>query len=401
MSEPVLVMGSAVTTPAGQTVDDVMVALEAGKVLAQPAPFDTSEFRSSACTVAHEFDPSIQLSKSDVRRMPRAVQLTAATGLELGRSVDERVWRNERSAIVVGTGIGGLELYDSSYEQNRARHRGMSPLTVPMIMPSAAASELSIRLGVSGTVLTVSGACASSLQAVIHGCMLIRSGMADVVLAGGGEGLLSPTIYAAFSRTDAMARSVNSLRGPFDRNRDGFALGEGAGFVILANERGLRLLDAEPVGQIVGVGQSSDAFHIAAPDPEGAGAAQCMERALRDGQLRSDDVGHVVAHGTATVAGDAAEAAAIGRVFGVETPPVTAHKGSLGHLLGGSGVVSLIAALRSAQTGVVPPIAGLDEPDPDLSLDLVRGSVRTISSGGTAVVNALAFGGLNTCAIVR
>jgi 3-oxoacyl-[acyl-carrier-protein] synthase II len=302
--------------------------------------------------------------------------------------------------VVVGTGIGGLSRYDDAVEEQSRGHRRVSPLTVPMIMPSAAAAELSIRLPSRAPSLTVSGACASGSLALIHAVHMIRAGRAKVVIAGGGEGLLTQMIFGAFSRTDAMVPGTDEPPGPFDADRKGFVMGEGAGFTVLAAMDACVAAGITPVAEILGVGESTDAFHIAAPAPDGIGAALAMQAALDDAGLDGDDIGHIAAHATATPTGDVAEAAGIAATF-PRIPPVTAHKGALGHLIGGAGAVSAIAAWTSAQRGLVPPVAGLRNLDPDVSLPVVADVPLVIEAGRPAMVNAFAFGGLNTSLIVR
>jgi 3-oxoacyl-[acyl-carrier-protein] synthase II len=399
----VAVLSASVVTPAGCTAEALMEVLDAGKVLATTdTGFDTGDFKSHLCTRVDGFNPEEELSKSDIRRLPRAVQLAVTAGIR-AVSAGQGEWDrlDPEPAIVVGTGIGGLERYDEAANASRERgHRQMSPMTVPMIMPSAAAAELSIRLGTRAPSLTISGACASSALALVHGAHMIRSGRAPLVLAGGSEALLVSMIYSAFDRTGAMARGVEEPPGPFDRDRTGFVMGEGAAFAVLADWDACEDLGIEPIAEILGTGESTDAHHIAAPPADGAGAALSMRRALADADLDAADIGHIAAHATATPSGDIAEAAAIHAVF-TEPPPVTAHKGAIGHTLGASGAISAIAAWTSAQRGIVPPIAGLQQPDADLDLPAVQGSPVRIEPGLPALVNAFAFGGLNVSLIVR
>lgn len=400
MPEAVAVIGAGVSTPAGCTIEAMMDVLESAKVLAAEADFDTEEYRSHLCTRVVDFDPLETLSHPDSRRMPRALQLMVGTAMRVVASCRDEWERIEgEPAIVVGTGIGGLSRYDDAVEEQSRGHRRVSPLTVPLIMPSAAAAELSIRLPSRAPSLTVSGACASSSLALIQAVHMIRSGRAKVVVAGGGEGLLTSMIYGAFSRTDAMAPGTDEPAGPFDADRQGFVMGEGAGFTVLASAEACAAAGVEPIAEILGVGESTDAFHIVAPAPDGGGAALAMQAALADAGLDGDDIGHIAAHATATPTGDLAEAAGIAATFD-RIPPVTAHKGALGHLIGGAGAVSAVAAWTSAQRGLVPPVAGLRRLDPEVGLPVVADTPLAIEPGRPAMVNAFAFGGLNTTLIV-
>lgn len=405
-AEPVAVVGLGVQAPGAASPADLVETLDKARCLATPiTDFAVDDLATKLSCRANRYEPERYFTRPEARALPRAVQLTVAAGLDaVGVSTED--WRarfpEEEMAIVVGTGIAGLARFEEQAEILRSRGaRRLSPLTVPMIMPNLAAAELAIRVGSHAAATTVSAACASSSVAIALGVQAIRTGQARLVLAGGGESLITRTIVAAFARTDAMSRSTGLPRGPFDMRRDGFIMGEGAGFVLLAAGALCRALGVEPLGEILGVGQSTDAHHIVAPEPAGSGAVRSMTAALADAGLDPTGIGHVSAHATATPIGDRAEALAIGTVFAEHQIPVTSHKGVLGHLIGGAGSVSAIAAMLSAQRGRVPPIGNLVDPDPAIGLDLVFEREREIPAGQPALCNAFAFGGHNVSLIVR
>jgi 3-oxoacyl-[acyl-carrier-protein] synthase II len=270
------------------------------------------------------------------------------------------------------------------------------------MMPSTLAALLSLRLGFTGACLTVSTACASGATAVAHGVELLRAHLADLVLAGGADSLLTYSALAGFVRLDVMSRNVacpERASRPFDRGRDGFVMGEGAGFVVLQRAADAASGGRRILGYVLGHASTADAFNLVAPCPDGQGALACMRLALADAGVGVDDLSHVNAHGTSTVPGDSSEATAISTLAPGARLPVTAVKGTTGHLIGGSGAVEAIVTLRSLETRLVPPVAGLREIDANVELDVVRGVPRTIG-GGPAISNSFGFGGMNTALVL-
>jgi 3-oxoacyl-[acyl-carrier-protein] synthase II len=269
-------------------------------------------------------------------------------------------------------------------------------------MPSSAAAHLSLRFGFQGPCLTVSAACASGAAALAEGAELLRRGAADVVLAGGVDSLIGYGAMCCFIRLDAMSRNVGCpglASRPFDADRDGFVMGEGAGFAVLQRLEDVSPSGPGPLGLILGHASTADAHHLVAPSPGGEGAVRCMTLALADAGVRPGDIAHVNAHGTSTVLNDRAEAAALRTVFGDSCPPVMAVKGSTGHMVGGSGAVEAIVSLISLRERVVPPVAGLRAVGPDIGLDVVRDAPRP-AGPGYALSNSFGFGGANTSLVL-
>lgn len=278
----------------------------------------------------------------------------------------------------------------------------VSPFLVPMMMPNATPALAAMQLGWTGPNTCVATACAAGTHAVGEGARLIRDGTSDVVLAGGAEAVVTPVAIAAFARMGALSgRHDDPVRAsrPFDADRDGFVMGEGAAFLVLerwdrAVARGARIY-----GEILGYGRNADAYHVTAPSPGGAGASACMLFAIEDAGLSPADIGHVNAHGTSTPLNDASEAEALSKVFGEAVPPVTSTKGVTGHLIGAAGAVEAVACLLSLGAGVVPPTANHERTDPEIALDVVHGSPRPTQ--GPALSNSFGFGGHNVCLVVR
>jgi 3-oxoacyl-[acyl-carrier-protein] synthase II len=269
-------------------------------------------------------------------------------------------------------------------------------------MPSSVAAHLSLRFGFQGPCLTVSAACASGAAAIGEGVELLRRGAADVVLAGGVDSLVGYGAMCCFMRLDAMSRNVGCpdvASRPFDADRDGFVMGEGAGFVVLQRLEDISAPGPEPLGLVLGHASSADAHHLVAPSPDGEGAVRCMALALADAGVGPCDLAHVNAHGTSTVLNDRAEAAALAALFAGSCPPVTAVKGSTGHMIAGSGAAEAIVSLISLRDRLVPPVAGLRTLDPDFDLDVVRGTPRA-GAPGYALSNSFGFGGANTALVL-
>jgi 3-oxoacyl-[acyl-carrier-protein] synthase II len=402
--KPVAVAGVGVKTPAGLTIDALWAALCAGRSTAQPC-LDERLPRDARVLVSRvtDFDAGAYLSPIERRRFDRAHQL--AIGAAQDAIYDSGAARPpaERCAVVCGIGLGAPAFQEEQYARLAAQGPGsISPLTIPMMMPSALAALLSLRFGFKGPCLTVSTACASGATAIAEGVELIRRGAADLVLAGGADSLVAYSALAGFLRLEVMSRNVDCpelASRPFDAERDGFVMGEGAGFVVLRRADDGRADGSRIHGFVAGHASTADAFNLVAPSADGQGALACMRLALQDAGLAAAELGHVNAHGTATVQGDHAEALALAALFDGRGPPVTAVKGTTGHLIGGSGAVEAIVTLRSLAMGIVPPVAGLRRIDPYCGIDVVQDKPRQIGPG-PALSNSFGFGGMNTALVL-
>ncbi len=298
-----------------------------------------------------------------------------------------------RTGVIFATGIGGLTTLEEQIEVRLTKgERRVSPFLVPMMMANASGAAISMRFGLRGPLETICTACAASTHAIGYAARLIAWGMIDAVVTGGTEAAATPTSIAGFSNMTAMSSSGSSR--PFDTRRDGFVLGEGAGVLVLEERQAALARGATIHAEVVGAASNADAHHITAPAPGGAGAIACMELALADADLSPADIRQINAHGTSTPLNDAAEAEAIAQVFGSPGPPVVSTKGVTGHALGAAGALEAVAVLMSFAKRLIPPTAGTNELDPQITIDLVTGEARPWEPGPT-MSNSLGFGGHN------
>lgn len=401
MTGAVAVVAAGVKTPAGNTVSELWRSLCSSRSSAEV--FEDERLPAGADTLvcrAREFDPTAYLTAIELRRLDRSHALAIGAAQD---ALDEcgELPAPERRAVVCGVGFPGAATYEAQLTGLLGGGlRAMSPLTIPMIMPSSVSAQLSQRFDLRGPCVTVSAACASGAAAIAEGVELLRRGAADVVLAGGVDSLVSYSTMSGFLRLDAMSRNVSCpalASRPFDQDRDGFVMGEGAGFVVLK-----RMEDsaaARSLGVVLGHASTADAYHLVAPDPDGAGALRCMGLALENAGITRADVVHVNAHGTSTILNDRAEALALTALFGDDCPPVTSVKGTTGHMIAGSGAVEAIVTLTSLTQRVVPPVAGLRTVDPTIGVDVVQDTPREIPPG-FALSSSFGFGGANTVLVL-
>lgn len=397
----VAVLGAGVKTPAGNTVTELWAALTECRSTAEVLEDDRFP-RDAAVLVCrdHDFDAGSYLSTAEMRRLDRSQALAVAAAQDALDQCEE-LPDPERRAVVCGVGLPAAATYEEMFTHLLTEGvRALGPLTIPIIMPSSVSSLLSLHHDFRGPNVTVSAACASGAAAIATGVDLLRNDAADLVLAGGVDALIAHGPLAGFLRLGAMSRFVQHpelASRPFDVDRDGFVMGEGAGFVVL-----VRMSDAASrprVGSILGHASTSDAHHLVAPSPGGEGARRCMELALADSGLGPADIAHVNAHGTSTVLNDRTEAEALMQLFGRSSPAVTSIKGTTGHMIAGSGAVEAVVTLRSIALGLVPPVAGLRTVDPDVKVDVVSGQTRHVTSG-PALSNSFGFGGANTALVL-
>jgi 3-oxoacyl-[acyl-carrier-protein] synthase II len=401
----VVVTGVGLQTPAGATLDSVWSTLLAGRSVAAPIQrFDASPLSVRFGCEFLAFDPEPYLGTKESRRVDRAAQMGFAAAADALADAGDVGVDPARAGVIAGTGIGGLiTLEDQVKTYIEKGPDRVSPFFVPMMMANATAGIIAIHLGWTGPNLCISTACAASANAIGEATRLIREGLADVVMAGGTECAITPPAVAAFARMGALSKRNDEpelASRPFDADRDGFVMGEGAGMVVLERADRAEARGAHIYGEVAGYGTNSDAFHITAPSQGGAGAAACMQLALDDAGLTSTDIGHVNAHGTSTALNDSAEAEAIRKVFGDTAPPVTSTKGVTGHLIGAAGAVEAIASLQAARVGLVPPTANHHRLGDDIvEIDVVHGEPRSIASA-PAISNSFGFGGHNASLVL-
>ena len=405
----VAVTGMGCVTPFGTGRRTLFENLIAGNsAVSRISSFDTSDFKTKIAAEIKNFDPVSYFPKSETRRMDRVTQLAAVAAIDAleDSRINLETLDRSRFGIVLGTGFGGIS---TTLEQHKVLlergARRVSPFCVPMMIPNMAAGTLSILFGAKGVNETVSTACASSSHAISAAAMLIQSGKADVIICGGSEAPVNPLILAAFSSMNALSRrndEPEKASRPFDRNRDGFVLGEGSGILILESFEHAVRRNADIYAEIAGTGSSADAFHITSPDPDGAGAANAMRTALNEAKTDSAEVDLILTHGTGTLANDVTETKAVKSVFGGNACeiPVVSIKSMIGHALGAAAAISAVAAVSSINSGVVPPTINLETPDPECDLDYVPNFARKAEIK-TVLVNSFGFGGQNSALVFK
>jgi 3-oxoacyl-[acyl-carrier-protein] synthase II len=346
-----------------------------------------------------EFDPKEHLSTKEVRY----TQLALAAAKE---ALEDAGWNGgppvdpDRAACVIGTGIGGIGTLEANHIILRDEGADrISPLSIPLLMANAASGVIAMKHDLRGQSFGTVSACAAGAHAIGMAERLIRYGDADVVVTGGSEAAITPLATAAFARMDALSDS--GISRPFDRRRDGFVMGEGAGVLVLEEEEQARERGARILGYLRGYASTSDAHHLTAPEPSGRGAARAMELALKDAGIEASDVLYVNAHGTSTPLNDRAETNAIKTALGEELAakiPISSTKSAIGHLLGAAGAVEAIATLLALRDRIAPPTLNYGEPDEGLDLDYVPNEARPLQNGDVRAIglsNAFGFGGHN------
>jgi 3-oxoacyl-[acyl-carrier-protein] synthase II len=395
----VAVTGLGVKAPVGTDLGAFWRGLCAGTSAgARITSFDASIISVDFACEIRDFDPLDYLDVKGARKLDRTAQLGLAAATDALADAGDAGVPAGRRAVIVGTGHGGTRTHESEFAH--AHQHGFdraNPQYVPMSMANATTGAISIRHDLRGPSLCIATACASGSNAIGEGARLIREGSADLVVAGGAESPIAPLTISAFARMGALSKrsaDPGHASRPFDADRDGFVIGEGAGFLVLeswdvAVRRGARIY-----AELTGYGRCSDAHHITAPSPDGEGAATSMRLALADGRTRPDEIVHINAHGTSTPLNDLTESRAIGTVFGGSRPPVTSNKGAIGHLVGAAGAVEAVATVLSMTEGEIPPTANHEKLDPDCDLDVVTGVPRKLADG-PVISNSFGFGGHN------
>ncbi len=399
---PVAVTGVGIVTPLGHTLETFDDALFGGVSAIGPRTLsldgmDTIELAVAAC----DFDASGVRSTS---RLPLdrgcAMALAAARDAAHQAVLEGSVIDSERLGVFWGSGIGGCGSFDEAGASLYGEHRRLRPTTVLTVMPNAAVAEIALHFGARGAAIGYACACASSAVAIGEAMRAIRGGWIDVALVGGHEAMLTPGLMTAWHAMRVLAPPSGAGPAaacrPFAADRAGFALGEGAAALLIESQAHARARNARPLFMLTGYATRCDGSHITQPDARGQ--ERVMRAALADAGLVPADVGYINAHGTATIAGDAAEAASIHAVFG-DRVPVSGSKAIHGHLMGGGGAVELVAALRAIEREALPPTAHLERPDPAFELDLVRGSAREARGLRHVLSNSFAFGGTNAVLI--
>jgi len=405
----VVVTGLGTVNPLANDVSATWEALLAGTSgVRRIAQFDPSGLSVQIAAEASGFDPSALFDRRTVRRNDRftlfALEAARQALADAGLLSDEA--ELAKAGVLVASAIGGVITLSENLRVLDARgERRVSPFMVPMMMPNAAAATISIQFGLRGPSFSLNSACATGANAIGEAAEMIRRGRTEVMVCGGSEAAIRPVSLAAFHNMGAVStRNEDPERAsrPFDANRDGFVMGEGAGVIILESLAHARARRAHVYCEMAGYGTTADAFHIAAPEGTGQGAADAMMLALEDASLSPGDVDYVNAHGTSTKLNDQIETKAIRDVFGEHANglPVSSTKSMMGHLLGAAGAVEALACVKSLETGWVHPTINYQTPDPECDLDYVPNHSRRLNPR-TALSNSFGFGGHNACLILR
>lgn len=408
MSRRVVVTGMGAVTPIGNTVSEFFENLKAGTVGIGPITrFDTTEFKVKLAAQVKDFDPKQYLSPKDARRMEPFAQLAVAAskmafadaGLDLEQEDPFRI------GVSVSSGIGALQAMEREHQKLLEKGPGrVGPLLVPQMISNMAAGNVAIALGLKGKNINVVTACASGTHGIGEAFRSIQYGDADVMLAGGAESAITPLGVAGFTSLTALTLSQDPLRAsiPFDRERSGFVMGEGAGVVVLEELEHARARGARIYAEVAGYGATCDAFHITSPAEDGSGAAKAMEYAMQDAGLQPKDIDYINAHGTSTHHNDLFETRAIKKAFGKEAyrVKINSTKSMIGHLLGAAGGVEFITCVKSIEEGYIHRTAGLQEADPECDLDYCpkEGVFLDVRA---ALSNSLGFGGHNASILVK
>lgn len=399
-ADRVVVTGLGVISPAGRGVADAWNGVAAGKAAASHDDLLADEGCpvTISCRVP-AFDPAEELGRRAVRRLDRFTQLALVAAQEARGSarLDDTELDWDRVGVVMGSGIGGAESWAEEYPRYLDKGPGrVSPLFIPKMLSNTAAGTIAIETGARGPNMTVNTACAAGASAIHMARDLIRAGEAELVIAGGVEAGITGLAVSAFAQMGALSANPDPATAsrPFDVDRDGFVMGEGAGIVVVESAAHAAARGVEVLAVVAGCGASADAHHQTAPPEDGGGAILAMRRAIEDAGLEPGDVDHINAHGTSTPLNDIAEARAIRSVFGPAQPAVTSTKGVTGHQLGAAGAVEAAFTILALRENTVPPTANLTHQDPDIDLDVVTREPRRLEIEA-ALSNAFGFGGQN------
>jgi 3-oxoacyl-[acyl-carrier-protein] synthase II len=404
----VVVTGLGATTPLGGDVATTWSALLAGTSGVRWLSEEWAQTIPVRFAARVAVEPSEQMERVEMRRLDRSEQFAVIASREAWKDAGSPEMDKERLGVVIASGIGGVTTMLDQYDILREKGaRLVSPHTVPMLMPNGPAANVGLELQAKAGVHTPVSACASGAEAIGYALEMIRNNRADVVVSGGVEAAIHVMPMSGFAAMKALStRNDDPARAsrPYDLNRDGFVLGEGGGVLVLEEYEHARARGAKIYCEIVGQGLTSDGYHIAAPDPEGAGVQRAIKFALRDAGLSTKDIVHLNAHATSTPAGDVAEANALRAALGDDADhvAVSATKSMTGHLLGGAGAIESVFIVKSLQDRLAPPSINIDDLDPAVTIDVVRDKPRALPAGDIAALNdSFGFGGHNVVLVFK
>lgn len=410
MSEKIVVTGLGAISPLGLSADESWHnALEGLSGVGPITQFDASEFLVQIACEVKGFDPRNYMDAREVRRRDRVEHLAAAAAKEAIESAGLLTDKNidpSRIAVIVSSAIGGLNsLSDAILSIKSDGPRRVSPFAIPMLMSNGSAGMIAIDYGFQGPCFSVSSACASGADGIGSAWTLLRSGQVDIAVTGGAESTITPIGVAAFDRLGAMSRrndDYSMTPQPFDKNRDGLVMGEGAAILVLERESHAKARGAEILAELAGYAATADAFHITAPSEDGAGGARAIRHAIESAGINTEDVDYINAHGTATELNDLSETLAIKQAFGdrAYSLAISSTKSMTGHMMGATGALETLFCVRAVQENMVPPTIHYETPDPDCDLDYIPNHARSMQVNA-AISNAFGFGGHNAVLVVR
>ena len=405
----IVVTGLGATTPLGGTITETWEGILAGRSGARTIDADWVTKYELPVTFAAQLavHPSEVLARHQIKRLDPSAQYALIASRAAWEDAGKPEIDPERLAVVMGSGIGGVWTLLDQWDVLREKGpRRVYPLAVPMLMPNGPSAAVSLDLGARAGAHTPVSACASGAEGMAYAAEMIRSGRADVVVAGGTEAAIHALPIAGFAAMQALSTrndEPTKASRPYDTQRDGFVLGEGAAVIVLESEEHAKARGAQIYAVLAGIGMSADAHHITAPEPNGAGASRAMKEAVESAGLSLGDISHINAHATSTPVGDVAEANAIVRAFGEDVAagiPVSGTKSMTGHLLGAAGALEALLSILAIRDRLAPATINIDELDPAIPLDVVRGEHRTLPDGDIAVMdNSFGFGGHNVALV--
>lgn len=408
MERRVVVTGMGAITPIGKTVDEFWEGIKNGECgIDEISQFDTTDYKVKLAAEVKNFMPEDYFDRKGVKRLERFSQFAIIAAKEAMKDsgITEENTNMNKVGVIISTGIGGLRTIED--QTNLLYQKGpdrVSPMYIPMCIGNMASGNVSIELGAKGESFGMVTACASSTHSIGEAYRLIKHGYQDAVIAGGAESTITPTGVAGFTNMKALSQSTDKLRAsiPFDKERSGFVMAEGAGVLILEEYEHAKRRGAKIYAEIVGYGASSDAYHITSPAPGGEGGARAMVSAIEDAKISKEDIDYINAHGTSTHLNDAFETAAIKTALGkaCQKVMVSSTKGNTGHLLGAAGAVEAIATIKAIETGTIPPTINYKVPDEECDLDIVPNESRKAKIT-YAMSNSLGFGGHNGSLIFK
>jgi len=402
------VTGLGLVTPLGTGVDKTWKALCAGESgVGRITRFDPSGYDAQIAAEVKDFDPAQFIEKKEIKKMDTFIHYAVGASQLAVDDAGLKVSPEEatRVGVYIGSGIGGLGSIEHYHDVLKEKGPGrVSPFFIPMTIINLASGQVAIRVGAKGPNSCAVTACATGNHCIGDAYRLIKRDDADVMIAGGAEAAITPLGVAGFASAKALSfRNTEPAKAsrPFDKDRDGFVLGEGAGVVVLEELEHARARGARIYAEVIGYAMNSDAYHITAPPEEGEGAVRCMEMAIKDAGVAKTDIGYINAHGTSTMA-DAIETKAIKHVFGEQAYkiPVSSTKSMTGHLLGAAGGIEAVFSILALHHGILPPTINLDHPDPACDLDYVPNKARATKTQ-VVLSNSFGFGGVNACLLFR